>query len=146
MSQWDIKASDLQCIEKVNPNSIIVSRSAGGQLFGAHKIAQLIKDRGIDVHVNKECLSACTIILAAASKSTMCKSASIGVHHFGSNGKAVRNNQVLREHIDLMASFGINKKGYSDIMVNTPYTRFHYMNNKEMRDLGFITNVSLKCS
>ncbi len=54
--------------------------SPGGLLIEAEKIAQLIRDRGLDTVVIGDCLSACTHVLLAGVHRTAMRRARIGFH------------------------------------------------------------------
>jgi hypothetical protein len=54
--------------------------SPGGRQLEAMRIAETVRDRGLDTRVERECLSACTFILLAGRERTADQTARIGFH------------------------------------------------------------------
>lgn len=145
INNWFINSKDIECIINLNPKRITISSSTGGQLLAAHELADLIRENKIQVNAFKECLSACTFLLAAASESKICPRTVIGIHHFGSNNTSYIDPRVYAYHLHKMKSYGINIAKYKNIIDNTPYSEMHYSLLAELSDMGFRVSYSKRC-
>lgn len=95
---------------------IIEVNSAGGRIYEAEAIAHLIRERGLDVTVVDQCLSACTFILIAGQIRVVSPLARIGFHRPSLPGldKSVEASQVQQTLI-LYRNAGLPKDFISRI-------------------------------
>ncbi len=60
----------------------LILSSTGGNIFAARAMANAIKVRGINTHVNDQCFSACTLIFIGGKQRSANSSAQLGFHGY----------------------------------------------------------------
>lgn len=64
----------------------VVFDSDGGRVFAARSIARIIREHGVDTHVDGICASACTLAFIAGKSRSMAAAARIGFHRYADDG------------------------------------------------------------
>lgn len=64
----------------------VVFDSKGGRVFAARSLARIIRENGLDTHVDGICASACTMAFIAGQARSMAPEARLGFHRYGDEG------------------------------------------------------------
>lgn len=68
--------------------------SPGGRLRDASKLAQLVRERGLETYVSNQCLSACTMVFAAGQRRWLSDAARLGFHGVAMPGMSDAQRQA----------------------------------------------------
>tara|TARA_B100000700_G_scaffold57935_1_gene62887 strand:- start:8633 stop:9316 length:684 start_codon:yes stop_codon:yes gene_type:complete len=158
----DIKVGTYYCLKNLlkEREELIINNSNGGSFVDAYYLSEFINDNNIKVKITKNCLSACTILLASSKNSQMCTEAKLGLHSVGfynSEDKKVKNffESILGEYfsfyINLLNNMYIKKMvdyGVNYYHVNTytnSYTdRLYKFNGLEAKKYGYVKKT-IRC-
>ncbi|MDQ7071172.1 MAG: hypothetical protein Q9M48_10620 [Rhodobacterales bacterium] len=78
----------------------VVFNSEGGRVFAARSIARIIRENGLDTHVDGICASACTVAFIAGGARSMAANARLGFHRYGDDGPGGIINTEVEETKD----------------------------------------------
>lgn len=117
----------------------VVLDSDGGRIFEALRMASLIRARGLDTRVERNCASACTFLLLAGKDRSAHRFAQIGFHQpdFPGVSQAQRNALVAENRSDYVNA-GI-EPAFLDRALSTPPQEMWYPTHAELVDAGVLS-------
>jgi hypothetical protein len=74
---------------------VVYLNSIGGRIYEAQRIANMIKTKGLDTYVTRQCVSACTIVFLAGRNRLMAPTAKLGFHQPDFPGLTARQRQLM---------------------------------------------------
>lgn len=117
--------------------------SDGGRIFEALRMAELIRARGLDTRVERNCASACTLILLAGKDRSAHRFAQIGFHQpdFPGLSEAEKNGIIADNRKDYLDA-GI-RPDFLDRALSTPPAEMWYPTHADMVDAGVLTSEEI---
>lgn len=121
----------------------VVLNSSGGRILAAHRIASLIRKKGLNTEVDGTCASACTLIFLAGSDRFLWPRSRLGFHQATMAGNSRSDDYLSSE--SLRAEF--RAAGISESFVHKAFStksnEIWYPTNNELREAGLINWRSL---
>ncbi|MCG6856830.1 MAG: hypothetical protein LJE67_02045 [Salaquimonas sp.] len=125
----------------------LVLNSTGGNIYEARGVARLVREHGLDTHIDGECSSACTIIFISGKTRTMAAAARLGFHQYRLDTTAYVHNTYI-PNVDIAAeqerdrSFferqAINQR-FLDKIFKSPHSDIWFPARDELLAAGVIT-------
>lgn len=116
----------------------LVLESPGGWLTEAKAIADLVRQRGLDTHVESSCLSACTIVMLAGRNRTAAGGAKIGFHR---SRRLVGDKGKERDLDEIYKVSGVSQSFIARVN-ETPTDSIWYPDREELLESHVITGTS----
>jgi len=117
--------------------------SDGGRIFEALRMADLIRERGLDTRVEQNCASACTLILLAGKERSAHKFAQIGFHQPDFPGLSdEEKNGIIADNRNDYINAGIGPD-FLDKALSTPPAEMWYPTHADMVDAGVLTSEEI---
>ena len=128
-------------------NKLIIENNFGGLIHESLLISKVIQERGISVHINNSCYSACTNLLfsskfASINDGAMVASHQNNIHEYKSLNLVNQSIDRVKKHLLLKNSRGFDFDYYQNIINTTPYDSFYFYDNNELIKKGMITKIS----
>lgn len=125
------------------PNArTIVLDSAGGRIFEAQKIAELVRDKQLNTYVENKCLSACTMIFVAGGDRAATPNAKLGFHQPSFPGWDSNTLQAsIAYYRNLYITAGVDA-AFVEHALETPADDMWYPSHSEMQSAGVLNRIS----
>ena len=98
-------------LDDINTLRQVTLDSTGGNIFAARGFYRLIRERGLNTHVDGKCYSACTVIFVAGNSRTADPFANFGFHGYAYNhehtGQSIDVAAQQRADVELFTQQGI---------------------------------------
>ena len=135
--------NDLEALTAAHPHiRLLILESAGGNTFAARGLARVIRQLGLDTHVESTCFSACTIAFIAGRNRSIGKAGRLGFHQYGIDAlHRVPFAEPLREQARDLSRFrqqGIAEAFLGRIFERAPGDMWH-PTRQQLLDAGVIT-------
>lgn len=124
---------------------VLTLESPGGSVDEARRIAQIVRQKGMDTYVSRSCASACTLIFYAGQTRWINPNGKLGFHSYSSVGAHKASADQLEKSED------VERKAYSDggipdwfitHIFQTPASTIWRPSRQELLDSGFVTGIS----
>lgn len=128
-----------EMIDAAPKTRTVVLDSDGGRIFEALRMAELIRERGLDTRVEQHCASACTFLLMAGKDRSAHRFAQVGFHQpdFPGISDAERTAVIADNRKDYVDA-GI-QPAFLDRAMNTPPDEMWYPTHVQLVEAGVLT-------
>lgn len=118
---------------------LLVLSSEGGRMAEAFRIAELVRERGLDTIARGECSSACTIILLAGRKRSIEGGTQVGFHRTSFAGFGPLDEELASEALgDFYIESGV-AADFVKTALSVPSEDIWYPSKGEMIEAQFLT-------
>lgn len=135
-------------LDKAPGATVIHLRSTGGIAGVGFRLAELIRERGLDTYVSGECLSACTIAFLGGKNRYLHPDGRIGFHA-GGFGRSFRPNQIEKAELRILNQMIVNRlaemgvdKGFATTALTVPHRTIWFPEYEELVEAGIVTERS----
>jgi hypothetical protein len=134
-----------EALDRLSAAEAVVLTSNGGRLFEAERIADAIRQRGLDTRVERLCESACTFILLAGRERHASRLARIGFHQpdFPGYSNDERQAAIAQQRLDYRRA-GVTDVAFIDQAMSAAPDAMWYPSHDELVEAGVLTGEEVR--